>query len=75
MLKMDIDLKKTKKPRFTVNHIYKDTFTVNIIEDTGYHVSLFMSYQQLQEMADTLDSFMAEARANLTLGEIIEKGA
>jgi hypothetical protein len=75
MLTVDVDLKKTKEPRFTVNHIYRDTFAVNIIEDDGCHVSLFMSYLQLQEMADTLDSFMAEARANLTLGEIIEKGA
>ncbi len=75
MLTVDVDLKKTKEPRFTVNHIYRDTFAVNTIEDDGCHVSLFMSYQQLQEMADTLDSFMAEVRANLALGEIIEKGA
>ncbi len=74
MLTMDIDLKKTKEPRFTVNHIYKDTFAVNIIENNSCHVSLFMSYQQLQEMADTLDSFMAEARAALTVGDVV-KGA
>lgn len=74
MVTVDIDLKKTKEPRFTVNHIYKDTFAVNIINDRGCTVSLFMSYQQLQEMTDTLDSFMAEARSVLTVGDVV-KGA
>ena len=74
MLTVDIDLKETKEPRFTVNHIYKNTFAVTIIENNSCNVSLFMSYQQLQEMADALDSFMAEARAALTVGDVV-KGA